>query len=75
MHPIEASTKERDPNIWVEISLLYFAPRGDKGDGSDWLIKALDERGLVVYVKEDPRFDSARSDPQCHQLVARLEMP
>ena len=63
MHLIEALTKERGPNIWVEISLVYFAPRGDKGDSFDWLIRAFDERCLVVYVKEYPRFCSPRSDP------------
>lgn len=74
LHLIEASKKELDPNIWVEISLVYFA-LGDEEDGFHWLTKAFDEHGLVVYVKEDPRFDRARADPRFNQLVARLNMP
>ncbi len=57
-----------------EFALVYFA-LGDEERGFEWLTKAFDERGFVIFVKFDPRFDSVRSDPRFQALVARLGIP
>lgn len=72
---LRAVTKNgSDPTRGLEVSLGYFA-LGDKERGFEWLTKAFDARHLVIFMKEDPRFDSVRSDPRFQQLVARLKMP
>lgn len=58
----------------LERALAYFA-LGDTQQGFKDLTRAFDERGLVIFTKHDPRFDSVRSDSRFQALVARLKIP
>jgi TolB-like protein/DNA-binding winged helix-turn-helix (wHTH) protein/Tfp pilus assembly protein PilF len=71
---IERATQVGSNPLCEEIALVYFA-LPDKDRGVMWLTRAFGQGQLVVYLKVDPRFDSARSDPRFQALVRRLKMP
>lgn len=49
---------------------------GEKDSGFEWLEKAYQERDVwLVWLKQEPRFDSLRSDSRFHDLVRRVGLP
>ncbi len=49
---------------------------GDKKQAFAWLDNAVKQRnGWLLHIKEDPRYDSLRSDPRFQQLVRRVGLP
>ncbi len=45
----------------------------DPGKAMDWLEKAIERRSVdVIWIRVDPRLDSARSDPRFVDVLARL---
>jgi eukaryotic-like serine/threonine-protein kinase len=54
-----------------EIALTY-AALGDKDRAFAWLEKAVERRDLVIFLKQDPKFDSLRSDPRFDELFRRV---
>ena len=48
---------------------------GDLDRGFAELDKAFERRDLVIFVKNDPLFDSVHSDPRWAALMKRLNIP
>jgi hypothetical protein len=50
---------------------------GDKDQAFAWLDRAYNERSsmLTLYLTNDPRMDSLRSDPRFAELVRRIGLP
>ncbi|MBI1792372.1 MAG: protein kinase [Acidobacteria bacterium] len=54
-----------------EIGLIY-AALGDRDQAFAWLEKAIERRDLVIFLKQDPKCDSLRSDPRFDALFRRV---
>ncbi len=58
-----------------EVARLY-AYAGEKDRAFEWLDRAYEVRDTwLVWLKEDPRFESLRPDPRFHTLLRRMNMP
>jgi serine/threonine protein kinase/tetratricopeptide (TPR) repeat protein len=57
-----------------EVAGVY-AQLGDKDRAIDWLDKAYRSRSCLYWLRQDPRFDSIRSDPRFQELLAKLNFP
>ena len=69
---------------WHDARSLYVCPYevagvyaqlGDKGRALEWLDKAYRNRSCLYWIRQDPRFDSMRSDPQFQELLAKMNFP
>jgi TolB-like protein/DNA-binding winged helix-turn-helix (wHTH) protein/tetratricopeptide (TPR) repeat protein len=57
-----------------EVAGVY-AQLGDRDRAFDWLDKAYRNRSCLYWLREDPRFDSIRSDPRFKELLAKMNFP
>jgi len=57
-----------------EVAGVY-AQLGDRDRAIDWLDKAYRNRSCLYWLRQDPRFDSIRSDPRFHELLAKMNFP
>jgi tetratricopeptide (TPR) repeat protein len=57
-----------------EVAGVY-AQLGDRDRAIDWLDKAYRNRSCLYWLRQDPRFDSIRSDPRFQELLAKLNFP
>jgi eukaryotic-like serine/threonine-protein kinase len=57
-----------------EVAGVY-AQLGDRDRAIDWLDKAYRNRSCLYWLRQDPRFDSIRSDPRFQELLARINFP
>ena len=57
-----------------EVAGVY-AQLGDRGRAIDWLDKAYRNRSCLYWLRQDPRFDSIRSDPRFQELLAKMNFP
>jgi tetratricopeptide (TPR) repeat protein len=51
------------------------AQLGDKDQAFKWLGKAYRSRSCMYWLRQDPRFDSIRSDPRFQDLIAKMKFP
>ena len=59
----------------LDVGLIYLA-LGEKDRAFEWFERAFGERSRgLVFLKMDPRFDPARSDPRFQVLVRRVGLP
>ncbi len=59
-------------NAWA-IATVY-AALNDKDQAFAWLNKAIDQKGLVVFTKTEPKFDSLHSDPRWAATLRRINL-
>lgn len=72
VHDISKPGSNPDPR---SLAIIYFA-LGDKEQGFKWLTKAVDaHHPLMVMLKNDPPYESVRSDPRFQALVKRMNLP
>ena len=72
VHDISKPGSDPDPR---SLAIIYFA-LGDKEQGFKWLTKAVDaHHPLMVMLKNDPPYESVRSDPRFQALVKRMNLP
>ena len=57
-----------------EVAGVY-AQLGDKDQAFEWLDKAYRNRSCLYWLRQDPRFDSIRSDARFRKLLARINFP
>jgi TolB-like protein/tetratricopeptide (TPR) repeat protein/DNA-binding winged helix-turn-helix (wHTH) protein len=57
-----------------EVAGVY-AQLGDRDRAIDWLDKAYRNRSCLYWLRQDPRFDSIRSDPRFQELLAKMNFP
>ena len=57
-----------------EVAGVY-AQLGDRDRAMDWLDKAYRNRSCLYWLRQDPRFDSIRSDPRFKELLAKMNFP
>jgi TolB-like protein/DNA-binding winged helix-turn-helix (wHTH) protein/Tfp pilus assembly protein PilF len=57
-----------------EVAGVY-AQLGDRDRAIDWLNKAYRNRSCLYWLRQDPRFDSIRSDPRFQDLLAKMNFP
>jgi len=57
-----------------EVAGVY-AQLGDRDRAIDWLDKAYRNRSCLYWLRQDPRFDSIRSDRRFQELLAKLNFP
>jgi TolB-like protein/DNA-binding winged helix-turn-helix (wHTH) protein len=57
-----------------EVAGVY-AQLGDSDRAIDWLDKAYRNRSCLYWLRQDPRFDSIRSDPRFQELLAKMNFP
>jgi len=57
-----------------EVAGVY-AQLGDRDRAIDWLDKAYRNRSCLYWLRQDPRFDSIRSDPLFQELLAKMNFP
>jgi serine/threonine-protein kinase len=57
-----------------EVAGVY-AQLGDKDRAFEWLDKAYRNRSCLYWVRQDPRFDSIRSDPRFQELLLKMNFP
>jgi TolB-like protein/tetratricopeptide (TPR) repeat protein len=57
-----------------EVAGVY-AQLGDRDRAIDWLNKAYQNRSCLYWLRQDPRFDSIRSDPRFQDLLAKMNFP
>ena len=59
----------------VQIAIVH-AGLGHAQEAIEWLEKGIDGRSAgMVWIKDDPRFDSLRPDSRFHDIVTRLRFP
>jgi serine/threonine protein kinase/tetratricopeptide (TPR) repeat protein len=51
------------------------AQLGEKDRAFEWLDKAYQSRSCLYWLRQDPRFDSIRSDPRFLELMAKIKFP
>jgi len=51
------------------------AQLGDKDRAFEWLDKAYRSRSCMYWLRQDPRFDSIRSDPRFQELLTKMNFP
>ena len=51
------------------------AQLGDKDRAVEWLNKAYRSRSCLYWLRQDPRFDSMRTDPRFQELLAKMKFP
>jgi eukaryotic-like serine/threonine-protein kinase len=51
------------------------AQLGDKDRAFEWLDKAYRSHSCLYWLRQDPRFDSIRSDPRFQELLAKIKFP
>lgn len=51
------------------------AQLGDKDRAFEWLDKAYRSRSCMYWLRQDPRFDSIRSDPRFQELLTKINFP
>ncbi len=66
--------KQRESQGSYPIALIY-AGLGDKDQAMAWLEKTYQERGFLVFLKTDPKFDLLRDDPRFQDLLRRMNFP
>jgi TolB-like protein/Tfp pilus assembly protein PilF len=59
----------------ASVIAAVYAGLGDKDEAFGILAKAVQERQLVVGLKEDPRFENLHSDPRWQALLRRMNFP
>jgi serine/threonine protein kinase/tetratricopeptide (TPR) repeat protein len=57
-----------------EVAGVY-AQLGENDQALDWLDKAYRNRSCLYWIRQDPRFDSMRSDPRFQELLAKMNFP
>jgi serine/threonine protein kinase/tetratricopeptide (TPR) repeat protein len=57
-----------------EVAGVY-AQLGDKRRAFEWLDKAYRNRSCLYWIRQDPRFDSLRSDTRFQELLAKMNFP
>jgi len=57
-----------------EVAGVY-AQLGDKDRALNWLDKAYRNRSCLYWIRQDPRFDSIRSDARFQELLAKMNFP
>ena len=57
------------------IIAAVYAALGDKDEAFRILEKAIEERSLLVALKEDPPLESLHSDPRWKVLLRRMNFP
>jgi eukaryotic-like serine/threonine-protein kinase len=57
-----------------EVAGVY-AQLGDKVRALEWLDKAYRNRSCLYWLRQDPRFDSIRSDSRFQELLAKINFP
>jgi TolB-like protein/DNA-binding winged helix-turn-helix (wHTH) protein/Flp pilus assembly protein TadD len=57
-----------------EVAAVYAQLR-DRDRAIDWLDKAYRNRSCLYWLRQDPRFDSIRSDPRFQELLAKMNFP
>jgi serine/threonine protein kinase/Tfp pilus assembly protein PilF len=57
-----------------EVAGVY-AQLGERDRAIDWLDKAYRNRSCLYWLRQDPRFDSIRSDPRFQELLAKMNFP
>jgi tetratricopeptide (TPR) repeat protein len=57
-----------------EVAGVY-AELGDKDRAFEWLDQAYRNRSCLYWLRQDPRFDSLRSDPRFLELLAKIHFP
>ncbi len=62
----------RFPN---RVAAAAWTSLGDKDEAFSLLFKAVEERSVLPFFKEDPSFDSLRSDPRWKELLRRMSFP
>jgi serine/threonine protein kinase/tetratricopeptide (TPR) repeat protein len=51
------------------------AQLGDKDRAFEWLDKAYRSHSCMYWLRQDPRFDSIRSDPRFQELLTKIKFP
>ena len=51
------------------------AQLGNKDRAFEWLDKAYQSRSCLYWLRQDPRFDSIRSDPRFQELLMKIKFP
>jgi serine/threonine protein kinase/Tfp pilus assembly protein PilF len=57
-----------------EVAAVY-AQLGDRDRALEWLDKAYRNRSCLYWLRQDPRFDSIRSDARFQALLAKINFP
>jgi eukaryotic-like serine/threonine-protein kinase len=57
-----------------EVAGVY-AQLGEKDRAFEWLDKAYRNRSCLYWLRQDPRFDSIRSDPRFQELLTKVKFP
>ncbi len=70
---LEKEGHPQHQNLSLTMMAAAFAALGEKDEAFKWLIKAYDERDLVLgYLKVRPMFDPLRSDPRFAELTKKV---
>jgi serine/threonine protein kinase/tetratricopeptide (TPR) repeat protein len=85
LRQLEEISKQQGPApAWHGILSGYVCPYevagvhaqlGDKDQAFKWLGKAYRSRSCMYWLRQDPRFDSIRSDPRFQDLIAKMKFP
>ena len=83
-HLEEIWKRQRTAPAWHNVNSPYVCPYevagvyaqlGDKDLALEWLDKAYRNRSCLYWLRQDPRFDSIRSDARFQELLAKINFP